>query len=185
MFVLIETLSGSKESRIAAQVVSGIGFIGGGAILREGLTIRGVNTAATLWCSAAVGALCGTGLRAQAAVATLLILFANVVLRPFSYKLSGHIELRADVETHYAFQFTARAADESRLRRLFASSVDSARLVIQALHSEPQAGQTCIKATVISPKRSDQLIENVVETLTDDDAVSAISWEIVDQHAHE
>src|SRR5471030_623363 len=50
-----------SATRIAAQVVSGIGFICGGAILREGITVRGMNTAATLWCTAAIGTLVGFG----------------------------------------------------------------------------------------------------------------------------
>ena len=54
-------------TRIASYVVSGIGFLGGGVILREGFSVRGMNTAATLWCTAAVGTLCGSGFVAEAA----------------------------------------------------------------------------------------------------------------------
>ena len=63
-FVLISALMNGENSptRIAAQVASGIGFLGAGVILREGLSVRGLNTAATLWCSAAVGSLAGLGL---------------------------------------------------------------------------------------------------------------------------
>jgi len=68
--------------RIPAQVVTGIGFLGAGAILREGLSVKGLDTAATLWCSAAVGTLCGMGLWKQALVGTALVLFTNAVLRP-------------------------------------------------------------------------------------------------------
>ena len=52
---------GGGDTRIAAQVVSGIGFLGAGVIFKEGLNVRGLNTAATLWCSAAVGLLAGEG----------------------------------------------------------------------------------------------------------------------------
>src|SRR5262245_50173167 len=57
----------TSPTRVAAQVVSGIGFLGGGVILREGFNVRGMNTAATLWCSAAVGTLAGAGLLIQGA----------------------------------------------------------------------------------------------------------------------
>jgi putative Mg2+ transporter-C (MgtC) family protein len=50
-----------SPTRVAAQVVSGIGFLGAGLIFREGLSVRGLNTAATIWCSAAVGVLAGNG----------------------------------------------------------------------------------------------------------------------------
>jgi len=69
--------------RISASVVSGVGFLGAGAILRDssGSSIRGLNTAATLWSSAAVGACCGADLIAEAALGTLFIISANSALR--------------------------------------------------------------------------------------------------------
>jgi len=69
-----------SPTRIAAQVVSGIGFLGAGLIFREGWSVRGLNTAATLWCSAAVGVLAGAGY--LAAVATSFVTFINLLLRP-------------------------------------------------------------------------------------------------------
>jgi putative Mg2+ transporter-C (MgtC) family protein len=68
-------------TRVAAQVVSGIGFLGAGVILRDGLSVRGLNTAATLWCAAAVGSLAGAGLHVVAAAGTVAIIAVNVGLR--------------------------------------------------------------------------------------------------------
>lgn len=77
------TDAGSADpTRVAAQIVSGIGFLGAGVILRDGLNIRGLNTAATLWCSAAVGALAGAGLYAVAAMGTAVVVAVNIGLRP-------------------------------------------------------------------------------------------------------
>jgi putative Mg2+ transporter-C (MgtC) family protein len=72
-FVMVAgmTIAADHPLQIAAQVVSGIGFIGGGVIFREGLLVKGLNTAATLWCSAAVGVLCGSGFAKEAAVVTV------------------------------------------------------------------------------------------------------------------
>jgi putative Mg2+ transporter-C (MgtC) family protein len=183
IFVLIETLAGATDSRVAAQIVSGIGFIGGGAILRDGLTIRGVNTAATLWCSAAVGALCGSGRIAEGAVATAIILFANVALRPLSYKLSSRMKLRNDIETHYLLQFTCRATDESRLRQAVAVAAKNADLMTQSIRSEdlPQSGLVSVKVMLISPTKADHALERVVETLSPDASVGAIEWEVAGQ----
>lgn len=72
----------ASPSRVAAQVVSGIGFLGAGVIMKEGANIRGLNTAATLWCSAAVGVMCGTGLWIGAVAVALMILLTNMALRP-------------------------------------------------------------------------------------------------------
>src|ERR1700758_885423 len=72
LFVLVAAFSHDAEAsaRIAAQVVSGIGFLGAGVIMREGLNVRGLNTAATLWCSAAVGVLSGAKAFLAAAAVT-------------------------------------------------------------------------------------------------------------------
>jgi putative Mg2+ transporter-C (MgtC) family protein len=67
---------------VAAYVVSGIGFLGAGAIMREEGNVRGLNTAATLWGSAAVGAAAGADLIAEAFLASLFVLAANTMLRP-------------------------------------------------------------------------------------------------------
>ena len=71
----------SDMSRIASQVVSGIGFLGAGVIIKDGANIKGLNTAATLWCNAAIGVLCAGGLTFEAAIGTFFILFSNIVLR--------------------------------------------------------------------------------------------------------
>ncbi len=68
--------------RVMAYVVSGIGFLGAGVIMREEGNVRGLNTAATLWGSAAVGAAAGADLIVQAALGTVLVLAANTLLRP-------------------------------------------------------------------------------------------------------
>lgn len=68
--------------RVIAYVVSGIGFLGAGVIMRQEGNIHGLNTAATLWCSAAVGAAAGADLVLEAILATIFILAANTLLRP-------------------------------------------------------------------------------------------------------
>lgn len=70
------------QTRIIAYVVSGIGFLGAGVIMKEGVQVRELNTAATLWGSAAVGAFAGGGLLAEAAVVTAFVLGGNTLLRP-------------------------------------------------------------------------------------------------------
>lgn len=76
-------LGGDVESiRVISYVVSGIGFLGAGVIMKEGTHVRGLNTAATLWCSAAVGSIAGSDLLAEAALLTVCVLGTNTILRP-------------------------------------------------------------------------------------------------------
>jgi len=81
----------TDPTRIAAQIVTGIGFLGAGAIIREGLSIRGLTTAATLWVVAAIGMACGAGYYWPAAAATLLTIFALWPLRILAYRLIEQI----------------------------------------------------------------------------------------------
>jgi putative Mg2+ transporter-C (MgtC) family protein len=80
---LANHLTGADGSvRVIAYVVSGIGFLGAGAIMKEGMNVRGLNTAATLWASAAVGACAGADMVAQSAALTVFVLAGNTLLRP-------------------------------------------------------------------------------------------------------
>ena len=63
--------------RVLSQVVTGIGFLGAGVIMKNGVTIHGLSSAATIWCSAAVGCLCGYGMWREAIIAVAIILLIN------------------------------------------------------------------------------------------------------------
>ena len=89
-----------EPDRIIAQILPGIGFLGAGMILRDGVHVRGLNTAATLWCSAAVGTLAGSGDRISASIAAGLVVIANVVLRMAARKIDAiHARRTADQST--------------------------------------------------------------------------------------
>jgi putative Mg2+ transporter-C (MgtC) family protein len=88
-------------TRIAAQVVTGIGFLGAGAIIRQGLSIRGLTTAASLWVVAAIGMASGAGYYSAAVITTVLVLVSLWPLRILAFRLFERIrpgELRLEVE---------------------------------------------------------------------------------------
>jgi putative Mg2+ transporter-C (MgtC) family protein len=74
--------AGDGAVRVISYVVSGIGFLGAGVIMKEGAQVRGINTAATLWSSAAVGAFAGSGEPVEAALVAIFMLAGNTLLRP-------------------------------------------------------------------------------------------------------
>ncbi len=94
MFVMMASMitGDSSPTRVAAQVVSGVGFLGAGVILREGTSVRGINTAATLWCAAAIGSLVGSGFLLQAYFGTIAVVGANLLLRPVVQIFQPQIE---------------------------------------------------------------------------------------------
>jgi putative Mg2+ transporter-C (MgtC) family protein len=77
----------ADPTRIAAQIVTGIGFLGAGAIIRQGLSVRGLTTAATLWVVAAVGLAAGAGYYSAAVISTALVLIALYPLRIIAYRI--------------------------------------------------------------------------------------------------
>jgi putative Mg2+ transporter-C (MgtC) family protein len=77
----------TDPTRVAAQIVTGIGFLGAGAIIRQGLSVRGLTTAATLWVVAAVGLAAGAGYYSAAIITTALVLLALYPLRIIAYKI--------------------------------------------------------------------------------------------------
>jgi putative Mg2+ transporter-C (MgtC) family protein len=82
----------ADPTRIAAQIVTGIGFLGAGAIIREGLSVRGLTTAATLWVVAAIGMACGAGWYGPALITTLFTILALGPLRIVAYKWIDRIK---------------------------------------------------------------------------------------------
>lgn len=88
IFVMMACTFGEPD-RIVAQIVSGIGFLGAGMILRDGVHVRGLNTAATLWCSAAIGALAGAGNRTTASCAAAAVVIANILLREVAERIDA------------------------------------------------------------------------------------------------
>jgi len=74
--------SGIDVTRITAQVVMGVGFLGAGVIFREGPNVHGLNSAATIWCSAAIGCIAASGYFMEALICTFLVTIVNTVLEP-------------------------------------------------------------------------------------------------------
>jgi putative Mg2+ transporter-C (MgtC) family protein len=85
---------GSDTARVAAQVVTGVGFLGAGAILKEGATIRGLTTAASLWAVAAVGMAAGAGAWGVAGVLTTIAILSLWPLRKITYRIIGRNQHR-------------------------------------------------------------------------------------------
>ena len=83
--IMAAVLSGGPVNndnlRVLSQVVTGVGFLGAGVIMNDGFTIHGLNSAATVWCSAAVGCMCGYGMWRQSGIAVLVILFINWIVK--------------------------------------------------------------------------------------------------------
>lgn len=185
LFVMLAARAAGETSLplIAAQVVSGIGFLGAGVIMREGLTVRGLNTAATLWCGAAVGTLAGAGWKMAAVVGAVAVLAIHLLLRPLAKRINQQPVDTSDVETSYRIRLVSRSQDESHIRALLLQTVSVAPLTLRSLQSEDEEDPSRVEvvANLISTGRNDPLLEQLVSRLSLESGVSAVSWEVTGQ----
>ena len=188
MFVMMSVMTPGNHdaTRIAAQVVSGVGFLGGGVILREGASVRGLNTAATLWCAAAVGSMIGSGLLLHAYVGALAVVGANLLLRPLVQQISGQTIANTKSETRYCCRALCYVGDEANVRALLLHPVKDGALVLSGLYSKninikdiDNQALVEVKADYVTGSRNDVLLEQVVSLLKLKAKVSEVSWEFV------
>ena len=92
MSIDLSASSGGDATRIAAQIVTGIGFLGAGAIMRTGAGVRGLTTAAMIWVNAAIGVACGGGEYRLAIIATTVTLVVLLVMTPLEKALDRRLE---------------------------------------------------------------------------------------------
>src|ERR1700738_3973871 len=108
----------SARGRIVSYVVSGVGFLGGVALFKDGANVRGLNTAAPIWCSAAIGALSGLGALNLALVLAFAVLLTNVVLRPLTYRLHPVLPDANPIETLYEIRIACKPSAAAHIRAL-------------------------------------------------------------------
>ncbi len=195
MFVMLSAMvvGDASPTRVAAQVVSGVGFLGGGVILREGSSVRGLNTAATLWCAAAVGSLIGAGFLFQAYVGALAVISANLLLTPlvqFVQQLNGETITETKIETRYRCRIVCDSEDEADVRALLSLAVNDSILILDAFYSKNIDSKDInsptlveIKANILTAGRNDALLDELVTQLKLKAKVSKVSWEFVSQEA--
>jgi putative Mg2+ transporter-C (MgtC) family protein len=182
MFVMMGGMiaGDGSQGRVAAYVVSGIGFLGGGVILKDGFNIRGMNTAATLWCTAAVGTLAGLGHLGFAAMGALGVLSANLILRPVAYRINRAPAQKEEHEILYRLRCTCRTADEINIRTMLIQNVGRTPLVLIALHSVDELlARVNVKAYLKTVGPKEEALEQIVTRLSLEAGVTAISWEVV------
>jgi putative Mg2+ transporter-C (MgtC) family protein len=172
--------SNTETARVAAQVVSGMGFLGGGVILREGLTVRGLTSAATIWCTAAVGTLCGAGLLREAALAALAILITNRLLNPASRWVDRHAAQFPSVEASYRLKVICTMPEETRIRRLLAEQIAAQKSMILhgiGIHSTDHADRGLVVVDVEMRMGDEHVLQDIVAQLNADPSTTSTSWE--------
>jgi putative Mg2+ transporter-C (MgtC) family protein len=163
-----------------SYVVSGVGFLGAGVIFKDAGSVRGLNTAATLWCSAAIGAICGLGHLLYGASLAAVVLLTNVVLRPLAYRLYPTQQTSVEQEITYTFELICRAEDEAHIRALLMQAMGRSSLTLTALKSEDIEGTSRLKvsAQIRGLGRQDEPLEQLVARLSLESSVTSVSWAV-------
>jgi putative Mg2+ transporter-C (MgtC) family protein len=178
-FSMIGVLANDSQepSRIVGQIVTGIGFLGAGVIFKEGGTVHGLNTAATVWCSAAVGSLCGIGQPLHAIALSVAVLITNTLLRPLANKL--HPETKPP-DTNYHLELICAAQDEAEVRVLLLDAVDRANVSLSSLDSQDleNGDRIRVSAEIKSPIRSDKDLEQIVARVSLQKSVTSVRWRV-------
>jgi putative Mg2+ transporter-C (MgtC) family protein len=156
----------TDPTRIAAQIVTGIGFLGAGAIIRQGFSVRGLTTAATLWVVAAIGLTAGAGYYSAAAITTALVLFSLWPLRIVAFRVLTRF--RPETERLLA----QLPAGESPAPLIEALEELGARL--QSLEIGHEADRRTVLIDVTLPTRADA--PKIVAKLSDLEHVLEVRW---------
>jgi putative Mg2+ transporter-C (MgtC) family protein len=160
----------------------GVGFLGAGVIFKDGANVRGLNTAATIWCSAAIGALSGLGAVKLALVLAAAVLATNMVLRPLAYRIHPALPEAIPIETVYEVKLLCKTLVATHIRTLLLSTISHLPVTLQSIHGEQDDANEQAKITAVmrTVGRNNEAIEQVVMRLSIEEDVSKISWSIVE-----
>lgn len=164
----------SDMTRVAAQVVAGIGFLGAGVIIKDGKSVKGLTTAATLWCAAAIGILCAANLLFEAAVGTLIILFTNIILRTVNSKinkLSGNLNYNL-----YSFSITCEEKEETEILKTIKEIVKKNNASINSIESSDiENDNVKINICITDNSNKDTLSNEIMHKLAGRQDINSIS----------
>lgn len=183
----LHSLSGGDPGRVTAQIVTGIGFIGAGVIMKDGFTISGLNTAATIWCSAAVGTLAGMGFFVEALVTTTAVVLSHLILRPISIRLSKLSAYRQNEvrETFYQVSIQCSLNIESNVRFWLLNQIETNdQLLMRSINRdviETNPEEVIIQVEVATIGKQENLLENLVSSLIMKLEVTRAGWKLVGQ----
>jgi putative Mg2+ transporter-C (MgtC) family protein len=172
-----------NQTQIVAYVVSGVGFLGAGVIFKDGGAVRGLNTAATLWCSAAIGALCGLGQLLFGLFVAAAVLLTNIVLRPLAYRIYPSRQTGGEQEVTYTCELVCRSEDEARIRALLVKTMAESPLTLLGLKSEDieSTNKLRVVGELRGLGRQDEALEHIIVRLSLEAGVSSVSWSVTTQ----
>ena len=161
------------RTRVASQIVSGIGFLGAGFIIKDGSRIKGLNTAATLWCVAAIGVLTSTGMIAESCIGTLMVLLSNIILRFISQSISEKVK-KEQLEI-CTVKITCEKESESNVRYAVVNFCEEYSININSLGKKDTTTKSVQIDDAIVTTRAN-VVEEMIKTIGLQIGLSSIEW---------
>ncbi len=177
---LADHLAGADGAvRVIAYVVSGIGFLGAGAIMKEGLNVRGLNTAATLWASAAVGSCAGADMAAQSVALTIFVLAGNTLLRPLVNAIDRIPLNERSSEATYEISITTDAKRSGEVRDVMNDRLEAASYPVRETRIVFHGSDNVEVSAVLVPLAVEPAeLDAVVAELSKVPGVSHATWNV-------
>ena len=168
----------SSPTRVASYVVSGIGFLGGGVILREGVNVRGLNTAATLWCSAAIGVLAGSGHLVFTLIGTGTVIAIHLLGRPLGRMIDRDDTGEEDEDLQpYLVQVICRPKSEKYARAHIVQYASSNDIALRGIHTgRATDDELTLTAHVLMNGHTPAKLERLVAELSLQPGIRAVQW---------
>lgn len=176
---LAQRIAGDTEAvRVISYVVSGIGFLGAGVIMKEGLNVRGLNTAATLWCSAAVGCCTGSDMIAEATLLTVFVIAGNTLLRSLVNVINRIPINEQAAEATYEVKVITDSETMPQIRDLLVERLEAANYPVGDVAIADRSGDAIeIIATLVSTAIDPHEIDAVTTFMEKQAGVSSATWE--------
>ena len=169
---------GVEAVRVISYVVSGVGFLGAGVIMREGMNVRGLNTAATLWCAAAVGACTGVEMVAEAALLTFFVIAGNTLLRSLVNAINRIPFNERALEATYEVRLATDPASVPAARGLLLQQLEAASYPVGDVKVVQRGeGVAELVATLVSTAVNPRELDQVVARLRGKPGIGHASWE--------
>lgn len=179
----IVTQTSGDPTRVAAQVVSGVGFLGAGVILREGLNIKGLNTAATIWATSAVGVLCCVSNIFYAVIFGLALVLCNVIFHPVARFITDKRFKKETTDSEKVYSITVICTDKvaSNVReRLMFIIKNEDHVLLKNLSTQTTEDENVkIKAIITSIKPAEDHIERILSLIGIEKSVLASGWKTI------
>lgn len=167
------------SANVIAYVVAGVGFLGAGVIMKEGAQVRGINTAATVWASAAVGAFAGAMLLAEAALVAAFVLGGNTLLRPLVNYISRRPISPESTEALYRVHVVCSPEAVSAARDLLFEELERLHYPIREIETLSEGEEVVELAAVLVPTSANPRdLDAIAAHLQTHDVVDSATWTV-------